>query len=148
MAARSGSRPPHLSAGVVVIRRDGAQWLCLLLRAFRNWDFPKGMVETGEEPQAAARREVREETTIDDLIFGHGDAHIETGPYSHNKVARYYIAETRIAAVTLPVNPELGVPEHHEWRWVSFDEARDMVSPRVAPVLDWALERLGAPASL
>ena len=56
--------------------------------------------------------------------------------------ARYFIAETHTAAVTLPVNPELGTPEHHEWRWVRFDDARSMVSPRVAPVLEWALERL------
>jgi 8-oxo-dGTP pyrophosphatase MutT (NUDIX family) len=129
---------------VVVVRREADDWICLLLRAYRNWDFPKGMVEEGEEPMAAARREVREETTIDDLEFMVGDAHIDTGPYSHNKIARYFIARTSTAAVTLPVNPELGVPEHHEWRWVSFDEARAMVSPRVAPVLEWALVRLAA----
>ena len=40
-----------------------------MLRAYRNWDFPKGMVEPGEEPLAAARREVREETLIEDLAF-------------------------------------------------------------------------------
>ena len=142
MAEKSGNRPQHLSAGVVVVRRDSGEWICLLLRAFRNWDFPKGMVEAGEEPLAAARREVLEETTIEDLSFVLGDQHIDTGPYSHNKVARYFIAETRTAAVTLPINPELGTPEHHEWRWVGFDDARNMVSPRVAPVLEWALERL------
>ena len=42
------------------------------------------------------------------------------------------------ARVTLPVNAELGTPEHHEWRWVTYDEAQDLVSPRVAPVLEWA----------
>jgi 8-oxo-dGTP pyrophosphatase MutT (NUDIX family) len=146
--AKSGNRPPHLSAGVVVVRRDADEWICLLLRAFRNWDFPKGMVEVGEEPLMAARREVREETTIDDLQFAFGEQHIETGPYSHNKVARYYIASTRIDAITLPVNPELGTPEHHEWRWVSFTDARTMVSPRVAPVLEWALAQLAAGAVL
>ncbi len=142
MAEKSGSRPQHLSAGVVVVRREADEWICLLLRAFRNWDFPKGMVEAGEQPMAAARREVREETTIEDLQFSFGDQHVDTGPYSHNKVARYFIAQTQTSAVTLPVNPELGTPEHHEWRWVSFGDARHMVSPRVAPVLVWALEQL------
>jgi 8-oxo-dGTP pyrophosphatase MutT (NUDIX family) len=144
MTEKSGSRPRHLSAGVVVVRRERDEWICLLLRAFRNWDFPKGMVEAGEDALGAAQREVREETTIEDLDFAFGAEHIDTGPYSHNKVARYFLAETRTEAVTLPVNPELGTPEHHEWRWVRFDEARDMVSPRVAPVLEWALERLAA----
>lgn len=125
-----------------MVRHESGEWICLLLRAFRNWDFPKGMVEAGEQPLQAARREVREETTIEDLEFAFGEQHIDTGPYSHNKVARYFVAETRTSAVTLPVNPELGTPEHHEWRWVSFKDARDMVSPRVAPVLEWALERL------
>ena len=53
-------------------------------------------------------------------------------------MARYYLAQTRTARVTLPVNAELGTPEHHEWRWVTYDEAQDLVSPRVAPVLEWA----------
>ncbi len=110
----------------------------LLLRAFRSWDFPKGMVEPGEEPRAAARREVREESTIDDLEFSWGDLYRDTGPYTRNKVARYYLAQTRTARVTLPVNPELGAAEHHEWRWVSFDDAMSLVSPRVAPVVEWA----------
>ncbi|MBX3695027.1 MAG: NUDIX domain-containing protein [Steroidobacteraceae bacterium] len=131
-------RPPRLSAGVVVVRHETRQWLFLLLRAYRSWDFPKGMVEPGEEPHAAARREVREEAAIDDLEFTWGDVFRDTGPYTRNKVARYYVAQTHTARVTLPVNAALGTPEHHEWRWVTFDEAMDLVSPRVAPVLEWA----------
>lgn len=131
-------RPPRLSAGVVVVRRDGDVWLYLLLRAFRSWDFPKGMVEAGEEPFAAARREVREESSIDDLEFTWGDVFHDTGPYTRNKIARYYVAQTRTVQVTLPVNAELGAPEHHEWRWVEFDDALSLVSPRVAPVVEWA----------
>jgi bis(5'-nucleosidyl)-tetraphosphatase len=58
--------PPTLSAGVVVVRRAGDQWLFLMLRAYRNWDFPKGVVEPGEDPFVAAQREVTEETTLSD----------------------------------------------------------------------------------
>ena len=46
--------------------------------------------------------------------------------------------------MTLPVVPELGKPEHHEWRWVDYDQAVDLVSPRVLPVVEWAQERLAA----
>lgn len=129
---------PRLSAGAVVVRQTPEGWCFLLLRAFRSWDFPKGMVEAGEDPHTAARREVREESAIDDLEFTWGDVFRDTGPYTRNKVARYFIAQTRTADVRLPVNPLLGVPEHHEWRWVDFDEAFTLVSPRVAPVVEWA----------
>jgi 8-oxo-dGTP pyrophosphatase MutT (NUDIX family) len=122
----------------VVARETEDGWLFLLLRAFNHWDFPKGMVEADEEPRAAAIREVHEESLIDDLVFEWGDTHTQTGPYSRGKVARYYIARTRTEEVTLPVNPELGRPEHSESRWVDFDEAMRLVSPRVKPVLRWA----------
>ena len=115
------SRTPHLSAGVVVVRQTAEEWLFLMLRAYRNWDFPKGLVEAGENPLAAARREVAEETLIEDLSFTWGECYIETAPYSRNKVARYYLAATQADSVTLPIRPELGRPEHHEWRWFGFD---------------------------
>ncbi|MGQ0836456.1 MAG: NUDIX domain-containing protein [Gammaproteobacteria bacterium] len=139
-------RAPNLSAGVVVVRRAPSGWCFLLLRAYRNWDFPKGLVETGEQPLDAARREVTEETLIEDLRFAWGDAHIETGPYSRNKIARYYIAETSTEPITLPVRPELGRPEHHEARWVDFDEALTLGSPRIEPVIQWAAGVIGLSA--
>ncbi len=136
------SRPTRLSAGVVVVRRAGDDWHYLLLRAFNHWDFPKGMVEDGEEPLAAAIREVREESMIEDLDFAWGANCTETGPYSGGKVARYYLGETRTEAVTLPINPLIGRAEHSEYRWVDFDEALDLISPRVKPVLRWAAQSL------
>jgi 8-oxo-dGTP pyrophosphatase MutT (NUDIX family) len=141
-------RPPNLSAGVVVVRRgEPDEWLFLMLRAYRNWDFPKGLVEEGEDPQAAARREVIEETMISDLQFGWGDTFYETAPYSRNKVARYYVGKTDSKEVTLPVTPELGRPEHHECRWVQLDEALELASARVKPVVQWAARTIGITAS-
>jgi bis(5'-nucleosidyl)-tetraphosphatase len=133
-------RSPRLSAGVVVVRPAAEGWRFLLLRAFNHWDFPKGMVEPGEEPFAAAVREVREESTIEDLDFAWGDACTQTGPYSRGKTARYYIARTQTTVVELPVNPALGRAEHSEFRWVDYDEAVELVSPRVRPVLRWAAQ--------
>ena len=133
-------RSPRLSAGVVVVRQTEEGWHFLLLRAFNHWDFPKGMVEPGEEPLAAAVREVREESLIEDLEFSWGEASTRTGPYSRGKIACYYVAQTRTVEVTLPVNPEIGRPEHSEFRWVNFDEALQLVSPRVRPVLHWAAQ--------
>jgi 8-oxo-dGTP pyrophosphatase MutT (NUDIX family) len=136
-------RSTRLSAGVVVARETPEGWRFLLLRAFNHWDFPKGMVEPGEEPLQAAIREVREESLINDLEFRWGEDHTETGPYSRGKVARYYVASTRTADVTLTVIEELGRPEHNEYRWVDYQGALKLVSPRVAPVLQWAADRIG-----
>jgi 8-oxo-dGTP pyrophosphatase MutT (NUDIX family) len=143
---RMQSRPPRLSAGVVVVRETPDGWRFLLLRAFNHWDFPKGMVERDEDARAAAVREVREESLIDDLKFGWGDASTHTGPYSRGKVAEYFIASTTTEEVTLPVNDELGRPEHSEYRWVDYDEAMRIVSPRVRPVVQWAAQVMNLPS--
>ena len=131
-----------MSAGVVPLRRAPEGWRVLVLRCFKNWDFPKGRVEPGEEPIDAAKRETTEETGLADLDFPFGDTYRETLPYAGGKVARYYLGETTQESVRLPISHELGRPEHHEWRWVSFDEAEDLLPPRLATVLGWARQTL------
>ena len=128
---------------MVVVRDTPDGWRYLLLRAFTHWDFPKGMVEAGEEPLAAAIREVREETLIEDLQFDWGHEFVETGPYSRGKVARYYVARTQTIEVSLPVIEELGRPEHNEFRWVDEPAAMKLVSARVMPIIEWAAARIG-----
>lgn len=128
-----------VSAGVVILRAIGGQWHYLLLRAFQYWDFPKGLVEEGEQAFDAAVREVEEETTLVDLDFRWGHDFYQTPPYGKfRKVARYYIAQSSEGDVFLPVSEELGRPEHEEFRWVQLEEAHKLVSPRVRLVLDWA----------
>lgn len=133
-----------LSCGVVLARESDDGWVTLMLRAYHHWDFPKGLREEGEESLEAALREVGEETGISDLSFDWGDPYTETGPYSRGKTARYYIAKTITADVVMGPSPETGVPEHQEWRWVSFDEAYDLASPRVRTVVQWARQIIGA----
>ena len=136
----SGTR---LSAGAVIVRGSAPEVRFLLLRAFNHWDFPKGMVEAGETPFEAALREIVEETTLAALDFDWGHEFVETGPYSRGKVARYYLARSEKADVNLPVNPELGRPEHSEFRWVSYEEALLLASPRLRPVVHWAARVIG-----
>lgn len=131
------------SAGVVPVRRDQAGWRVLLLRSYQNWDFPKGGVEAGETPLQAAIREANEEADLSDLAFDWGEIYIETGPYgSRKKVARYYLARTERRHIILPIAPDLGRPEHDEWRWVDLARARHMLPPRLQAVLDWVKVQL------
>jgi bis(5'-nucleosidyl)-tetraphosphatase len=140
----SGPVPPALSqpsprkAGVIVLRPQDDQWRCLLLRAYRNWGFPKGQIEPGETPLQAAVREVEEETAITDLDFCWGDAYIDTVPRAGHKTSRYFIAVSPSAHVYLPVSAELGRPEHHEFRWVEMGTARLLLGVPLQPVIRWA----------
>ena len=137
--------PRRFSAGVVVVHLADGAVRYLLLRAYKNWDFPKGLVEPGEQPLDAAKREVREETTLENLAFDWGTDYLDTGPYNKGKISRYYLARSDATKVHLPINPELGFPEHQEARWVGFDTALTMVSPRLKPVVQWASDIIAAP---
>lgn len=135
-------KPAPRSAGAVVFRRTERGARILVLRAYKNWDFPKGLVEPGEDQLATAKREVQEETGLAELDYPFGDEFRETAPYAGRKVARYYLAETGEVEIELPVSPELGRPEHHEYRWVSFAEAEELLPPRLAVVLEWARQTI------
>jgi len=117
-------------------RHGGHEYL--LLRAFANWDFPKGRVREGEDPLDAAVRELAEETDLHNPRFRWGEAFRETAPYARGKVARYYLAECTRGEVRLLPGPELGRPEHHEFRWLDYRSARSLLPPRLEPILGWA----------
>lgn len=147
-----------LSAGFIIIRKNDKspektkkdrgysaidKWFFLVLRAYKNWDFPKGIVEEGEDPFETAIRETTEETGLKNLRFIVGKDHIETEPYSGGKkIARYYLAETNEKEVHFSINPEIGMPEHHEYRWVNFNALKKLLPPRLHRVADWAKEKL------
>jgi 8-oxo-dGTP pyrophosphatase MutT (NUDIX family) len=133
----------RLSCGAVVVRETDTGWLTLMLRAYRNWDFPKGIREKGETSIAAAIREVGEETGIADLDFAWGERYTDTGPYNRGKTARYYLARTSQEQVEMGIAPALGRPEHHEFRWMDFDQAYDISAPRVRHVVQWARRIIG-----
>ena len=128
----------RLSASEVIVRGHGEAWRYLILRAYGNWYLPKGRVEPGEDALQAAVREVEEETALTDLRFPWGHGFRETLPYGRGKVARYYLAASAGRAVRLPVSPELGRPEHDEFRWVDCEEAKALLPPRLHPILAWA----------
>lgn len=68
------ARPPveETSAGGVIFRRSAEGARVLVIRdSYRNWGFPKGHIEDGEEAMAAAVREIREETGLGELVV-HG----------------------------------------------------------------------------
>ncbi len=97
------SAPDFCRRGVVVVRLTESGWRFLMLRAYRNWDFPKGLVEMRRRSRSAPpSAKSPKKPSISDLAFTWGQVYFETAPYSRNKVARYYVAQTNSEAVTLP----------------------------------------------
>lgn len=143
-----GLKPKILSAGAVIVRPTDTGPRLLLLRAYNYWDFPKGEVEAGESPLNAAHREVAEETGIVQLKHPWGELYRETLPYGKGRVARYYLGITNQASITLPTNPELGRPEHQEYRWATPEEAHELLSDRLRPILDWALNKISTKVNM
>jgi len=125
--ARTRARQ-EVSAGGVVYRFDQGRPLFLLIRdSYANWGFPKGHLEEGEAPEAAAVREVEEETGLE-AIESRGA--IETidwyfrfrGRLIH-KVCHFYLMESA-SARTSPQRAE-GITE---CQWLAYDEAVRMIS--------------------
>ena len=126
---RSGQAPrEETSAGGIVYRLTRGQPKYLLIRdSYRNWGFPKGHLEPGEEPEAAAIREVAEETGLNDLAIR---ALVDTiewdfrfrGSLIH-KVCHFFLMETAQAR-TSPQRTE-GITA---CRWSTFGDAERMVS--------------------
>jgi 8-oxo-dGTP pyrophosphatase MutT (NUDIX family) len=62
--ARRPLRPNEISSGGVVVRPAATGPEVCLISDGRYWGFPKGLVEPGESPEAAALREISEETGL------------------------------------------------------------------------------------
>jgi len=124
------------------VDEDGGQRF-LILRSFRNWDFPKGGADENENAIMAAKREMREETGIADFEMPFGEICKDTEIYAGGKVATFFIARVKQQKLQLPISDELGRPEHDEYRWVSAQEARRLLPPRLLTILEWAASIIG-----
>jgi len=92
--ARSGREHLVLAAGgVVVDRRAGEERVLVVHRpAYDDWSLPKGHVDSGESPAAAAVREVTEETGVEVRIIRELDP-TEYPIGSRMKQVRWFLME-------------------------------------------------------
>jgi len=127
------------SAGTIIVdaslnEEHLAKVLCV--RAYNNWDFPKGELEQGEILIQAAIRETEEETTLqhgsDYILTGTTAPSVTYGSGSKQKTAYYYMGMRMSEKEPyLPVSEELGRPENDEYRWVPIQDLPDLLPQRL-----------------
>ena len=143
------------SAGILLFRRDGDAIEVFLAhmggpfwarKDERAWSIPKGELDPGEDPLAAARREFAEEIGV----AAPDVAPLELGDvrYSSGKVVTVFAIEApdfAVADITsstfeLEWPPRSGrrqlFPEVDDARWVALDDARAKLVTGQVPVLD------------
>ena len=114
------------SAGVILFNKaDNIQFLVLKYPS-GHWDFVKGNIEKGEEEEETVRRELFEETGIDDLKIHQGfNEKVEYNYYKKNrkvhKIVSYYLAETNQKEVKLSY-------EHLDYKWTNYDSLLKIIT--------------------
>jgi len=117
-----------VSAGGVVTNQDGM--VLVVNQRGSSWSLPKGHVDPGEEPLDAAIREIREESGIVDLQWGHA-----LGAYGRYKIGKntgedksewkvllFFLFKTNRSEL----KPQ--DPQNPEARWVHPDKAEALLT--------------------
>lgn len=152
------------SAGILLFRRTGGEVEFLLVhpggpfwakKDAGAWSIPKGQIESEEEPQACAIRELEEELGRAPSLDP--DELIELGSIRQRagKVVEAWAAEAEFDPATLASNtfsmewpPKSGgmqeFPEVDRAEWFDLKTAREKILPAQGELLDRLLERLAA----
>ena len=125
--------PREKSAGAVIFRREDSKIYYLLLHyTARHWDFPKGHIEKGEKEEDTIKREVKEETGIEDIKLIGGFKEWIKYFFRENynskenkekgrkewifKTVTFYLAQTQTKEVKISF-------EHRSFEWLPYKEA-------------------------
>jgi predicted NUDIX family NTP pyrophosphohydrolase len=157
-------RTKKKSAGILVYRRDPSGLAVLLAHPggpiFRRrdagaWTIPKGEIEPEEEPLAAARRELTEETgfSVDGPFLELGTVKQKNGKIVHGFAAEAVFDPTKLTSTTFRMEwpPRTGsfaeFPEIDRAEYFSIAVAREKLNLAQSEFLDRLLAALGQTSS-
>lgn len=129
------------AAGILLYRKTGAQVEVLLIHSSgaynrtKPWGIPKGLIEKGEKPESAARRETFEETGLS-----------VAGPLLPLGFVDYTKSGKRIFGFAAEAAPD-AAPRCASWEidgaeFVTLDRARERIHPDQRAFLDRLEESL------
>jgi predicted NUDIX family NTP pyrophosphohydrolase len=145
--AKKSKKKPKCSSGTLLYRRTGDgslvdddAWEVLLVHPsgeynrHKSWSIPKGNPDEGEELEAAARRETREEA---DVVAGELTSLGEIAYRKNGKNIYCYAGPA----------PKDAAPRCASWEvdraeFVAIGKARDVLHPDQLPFLDRLLEQI------
>jgi predicted NUDIX family NTP pyrophosphohydrolase len=151
------------SAGILLFRKaEGGEIEVLLVhpggpywekRDLGAWSIPKGEIEAGEEPRAAALRELAEELGPVPALLEDGLTELGSIRQRAGKVVEAWAAEADFdpaelvsIAFSMEWPPRSGnereFPEVDRAEWFGIDRAREKILPAQATFLDRLLEHL------
>lgn len=116
-----------LSAGVILIHRKGNDVLMLLVKdkATKTWGFPKGQVENNESLENTAKRELFQETGVDEVLITNYLGKLEYGYTIANmkfdKTVHYFLGFTKVEKIKKDHNEILIA------KWVKPSEAKNLI---------------------
>lgn len=144
--------PKEKSAGAIIFRivnnsstplKAGVPYYLLLHYHSGHWEFAKGHIEEGENPEEAAKREIEEETGIKDIkiipgfkeyskyffkkSYGLSGEAKKKAPWVF-KLVVFYLAQTKIEDVKIS-------EEHIGFEWLPYQEALKRLTFKNAKLL-------------
>ncbi len=115
------------SVGCVLFRKkdSGKEFLLLHYKA-GHWGFPKGHVEQGETEEQTLRREVEEETSLQNIHITpdfrqYTKYYFRRGKETVFKEVAFYLAESEKGTVKISY-------EHQGFEWLSYEKAMQKLS--------------------
>ncbi len=117
--------PKLVRAAGGVVTRDGdggPQFLAVHRPRYDDWSLPKGKLERGESPEAAAAREIAEETGVVVRLGAALPDHRYTDRFGRPKVVHYW-QMTPVATADRAPDDEVD-----ETRWITAAEAATLLS--------------------